>query len=50
MPRDPEQPAENAAREAAQKTWFGDVYYKQSGGGTVWDSMAYDPELDLLYI
>ena len=20
------------------------------GGGTVWDSMAYDPELDLLYI
>jgi quinohemoprotein ethanol dehydrogenase len=23
---------------------------KWGGGGTVWDSMAYDPELDLLYI
>ncbi|WP_348674779.1 PQQ-dependent dehydrogenase, methanol/ethanol family, partial [uncultured Abyssibacter sp.] len=50
VPGDPAQPAENAAMEAAQKTWFGDVYYKQGGGGTVWDSMAYDPELDLLYI
>ncbi len=50
VPGDPDQPAENAAMEAAQKTWFGDVYYKQGGGGTVWDSMAYDPELDLLYI
>ena len=50
VPGDPNKPAENAAMEAAQKTWFGDVYYKQGGGGTVWDSMAYDPELDLLYI
>ena len=23
---------------------------KLGGGGTVWDSMAYDPELDLLYV
>jgi quinohemoprotein ethanol dehydrogenase len=28
-------------------TWWNDAI---GGGGTVWDSMAYDPELDLLYI
>jgi alcohol dehydrogenase (cytochrome c)/quinohemoprotein ethanol dehydrogenase len=33
----------------AEATWFGD-WWKQGGGGTVWDSMAYDPALDLLYI
>ncbi len=31
------------------KTWHGE-WWKYGGGGTVWDSMAYDPELDLLYI
>ncbi len=30
-------------------TWNGQ-YWKIGGGGTVWDSMAYDPGLDLLYI
>ncbi|WP_435418841.1 PQQ-dependent dehydrogenase, methanol/ethanol family [Parerythrobacter aurantius] len=36
----------------AAETWSGDVLGSESGiggGGTVWDSMAYDPELDLLY-
>jgi alcohol dehydrogenase (cytochrome c)/quinohemoprotein ethanol dehydrogenase len=33
----------------AEATWFGE-WWKQGGGGTVWDSMAYDPALDLLYI
>lgn len=33
----------------ARKTWNGE-FWKLGGGGTVWDSMAYDPELDLLYI
>ena len=36
--------------EIARPTWFGDQYWKQGGGGTVWDSMAYDPALDLLYV
>ena len=35
--------------EQAAKTWHGE-WWKLGGGGTVWDSMAYDPELDLLYI
>ncbi len=37
----------------AASTWSGDVLGGEDsigGGGTVWDSMAYDPELDLLYI
>lgn len=35
--------------KAAEKTWKGD-WTAQGGGGTAWDAMAYDPELDLLYI
>ncbi len=38
--------------KTAAETWSGDVLTGDSGiggGGTVWDSMAYDPELDLLY-
>ncbi len=50
VPGDPSQPAEDKAMEIAKETWFGDSYWKQGGGGTVWDSMAYDPALDLLYI
>ncbi|NKF23510.1 PQQ-dependent dehydrogenase, methanol/ethanol family [Solimonas marina] len=31
-------------------TWNGEWWKNGGGGGTVWDSMSYDPELDLLYI
>jgi alcohol dehydrogenase (cytochrome c)/quinohemoprotein ethanol dehydrogenase len=40
---------EPAYLAAARKTWKGE-WWKLGGGGTVWDAMAYDPELDLLYI
>ncbi|WP_346286761.1 PQQ-dependent dehydrogenase, methanol/ethanol family [Zoogloea sp.] len=50
VPGDPAKPAESKAMEMARATWFGTEYWKQGGGGTVWDAMAYDPELDLLYI
>jgi alcohol dehydrogenase (cytochrome c)/quinohemoprotein ethanol dehydrogenase len=33
----------------AELTWKG-AWWKLGGGGTVWDSMAYDPTLDLLYV
>ena len=49
VPGDPSQPFENPILEQAAKTWNGE-WWKMGGGGTVWDSMAYDPELDLLYI
>lgn len=50
VPGDPALPAESEAMQMAAATWSGDVYWKVGGGGTVWDSMAYDPELNLLYI
>jgi len=41
---------ENPALDVALKTWSKDSNWESGGGGTVWDSMAYDPELDLLYV
>lgn len=49
VPGNPADPHESPAMAMAAKTWDGE-WWKQGGGGTVWDSMAYDPELDLLYI
>ena len=49
VPGNPEDGFESPALERAAKTWHGN-WWEQGGGGTVWDSMAYDPELDLLYI
>jgi quinohemoprotein ethanol dehydrogenase len=50
VPGDPALPVENPALEKAMPTWTGDTYYKVGGGGTVWDAIAFDPELDLLYV
>lgn len=50
VPGDPKKPYESKALEIAAKTWKGDKYWEYGGGGTVWDSMAYDPELKLLYL
>jgi quinohemoprotein ethanol dehydrogenase len=49
VPGDPSKPFESTALERAAKTWTGE-WWKMGGGGTVWDSLAYDPELDLLYV
>ena len=50
VPGDPAKGDESDTISMIRKTWYGDQYWKQGGGGTVWDSMAYDPDLDLLYI
>ena len=50
VPGDPSKPFESRAMEQAAKTWHGGKWWEIGGGGTVWDSMAYDPELNLLYI
>lgn len=51
VPGDPAKPQEHPALDAALDTWAGNEWYKLGGGGgTVWDSLVYDPELDLLYI
>ncbi len=36
--------------EKAAGTWFGEGWKATGGGATVWDAMAYDPKLDLLYV
>ena len=52
VPGDPSKPdhaaSDKALKEIALKTWNG-KWWTWGGGGTVWDSIVYDPELDLLY-
>ena len=47
-------PPEDKAMADALKTWStggtDNKWWEQGGGGTPWDSMAYDPDLDLLYV
>ncbi|MGH9497681.1 MAG: PQQ-dependent dehydrogenase, methanol/ethanol family [Terriglobales bacterium] len=49
VPGDPSKPFESPILEKAARTWSGE-WWKLGGGGTVWDAIVYDPELDLLYI
>jgi alcohol dehydrogenase (cytochrome c)/quinohemoprotein ethanol dehydrogenase len=53
VPGDPADGPDNAASDEAMamaaESWSGE-WWRWGGGGTVWDSIAYDPELDLLYI
>jgi quinohemoprotein ethanol dehydrogenase len=47
----PDRPGKNVEEhlKKAETTWTGQ-WWTLGGGGTVWDAMAYDPKLDLLYI
>jgi quinohemoprotein ethanol dehydrogenase len=49
VPGDPALGFETEVLATAARTWNGE-WWKLGGGGTVWDSMAYDAELDLLYV
>ncbi len=49
VPGNPADGFESDAMRVAAQTWTGE-WWSLGGGGTVWDSMAYDAELDLLYI
>jgi quinohemoprotein ethanol dehydrogenase len=49
VPGDPSKGFENKAMEMAAKTWTGE-WWKAGGGGTAWDSFAYDPQLKLIYV
>jgi len=41
--------ASDGAMEIARSSWAGE-WWRWGGGGTVWDAIEYDPELDLVYI
>ncbi|MCZ2475914.1 PQQ-dependent dehydrogenase, methanol/ethanol family [Aquirufa ecclesiirivi] len=49
VPGDPKNGFESKAMEMAANTWKGE-WWNMGGGGTAWDSFAYDPELGLVYI
>ena len=49
VPGDPSQPFENEAMRRAAATWSSD-FYKEGGGGAVWDGFAYDPDANLVYV
>ncbi len=49
VPGNPSEPFENEAMKSAVNTWKGE-WWKYGGGGTVWDAMAFDPELNMLYV
>ncbi len=49
VPGNPADGFESEAMRAAAATWTGE-WWRSGGGGTAWDAMAYDPDLDLLYV
>jgi quinohemoprotein ethanol dehydrogenase len=51
VPGDPSKPFEDASMEAAAKTWDpAGKYWINGGGGTAWDTITYDPDLNMVYI
>jgi quinohemoprotein ethanol dehydrogenase len=50
VPGNPALGFENDTVEMIAKTWRGDTWWQNGGGGTAWDSFAFDPALNLLYI
>ncbi len=49
VPGDPAKGFENAAMRKAAATWDGE-WWKNGGGGAVWDGFAYDPDAGLVYV
>ncbi|MEZ5820925.1 MAG: PQQ-dependent dehydrogenase, methanol/ethanol family [Xanthobacteraceae bacterium] len=51
VPGDPSKPFEDESMAAAAKTWDPSAkYWINGGGGTVWDTITFDPELNMVYI
>jgi quinohemoprotein ethanol dehydrogenase len=51
VPGDPSKPFEDASMAKAAKTWDpSGKYWEAGGGGTAWDSLTFDPELNLMYV
>lgn len=50
VPGNPQHAQEHEELQTALKTWDPDSLWQVGLGGTVWDAMAYDPELNLLYV
>ncbi|WP_291863968.1 PQQ-dependent dehydrogenase, methanol/ethanol family [Bradyrhizobium sp.] len=51
VPGDPSKPFEDESMAAAAKTWDpSGKYWINGGGGTAWDTITFDPDLNMVYI
>ena len=50
VPGDPAEGFEDETQKWIASTWNGEWWKNGKGGGTAWDSFAFDPDLNLLYI
>lgn len=51
VPGDPSKPFEDESMKRAAKTWDpGGKWWEAGGGGTMWDSMTFDAELNTVYV
>ena len=50
VPGDPDEEYEHPELQLAARTWTKGEWQATGGGGTVWSSIVYDPDLDQLYI
>ncbi len=50
VPGDPSLGFEDPAMEMAAKTWKGTNWWEFGGGGTVWNSIVYDPDFNNVYL
>ena len=51
VPGDPSKPFEDESMKSAAKTWDpSGKWWEAGGGGTMWDSMTFDPELNTMYV
>ena len=51
VPGDPAKPFEDESMAKAAKTWDpAGKYWEAGGGGTAWDTLTFDPALNLMYV
>ena len=50
VPGNPDLGFEDPAMEMAAKTWKGTNWWEFGGGGTVWNSIVYDPDFNNVYL
>lgn len=51
VPGDPSKPFEDESMEKAAKTWDpAGKWWLNGGGGTAWDTITFDPDLNLIYV
>ncbi|MBR1126484.1 PQQ-dependent dehydrogenase, methanol/ethanol family [Bradyrhizobium lablabi] len=51
VPGDPSKPFEDDSMAAAAKTWDpSGKYWVNGGGGTIWDTITFDPDLNMVYV